>query len=586
MMDGGYTVSGIVVVTTGKIPDPHERRKEGRKDEVEMRDSRIENRESTIEIPDRRPAGGVTCENLPRAGQITGPPSRAAQQSPDRLASASAARCFHRTRSSCKDSAIFKNSLQRTLEAHRSENRANLIRRVPNKRSHEDTPEDAAKGEGSSGDSPTADVTWRPPSTPRSPKRKPRSVLKRNQPSHPSRPTVLPRSIQWNSDLKSGRPDQSPWLDGLDSTRSFSDGLSQLDAEICALEEYLRPTPPEEEQVYTIAADIARRLEGTVPHPLLIIGSWRTGLSMSHSDLDLLLPVPDSVRSNENIRKPSATRPKVLGLHKSLLRDVEQALRDCPSFDHHIHRSTEPDSITAIDSRTGLRLRFFCGENSPPIIEYIRDYCAEYPSLRPLYMAVRLILESQDVYGRHASSIRSEALVMLVVAFLKMNHGRFRRSDSLGERLLAFLQMYGTQVDLAKTGISVDPPGFFDADTIKTASRMYGSDDIPAHLRGQRAIINLRRTAAARGNKVAATRLCLQNPTNYMDDLGRSCIETMALQSALAGVYGRLRTALDTWERCTLGDPDCSVLNHVLHANFDDFNDVRGRLVLGGRAST
>ncbi|PWY79338.1 hypothetical protein BO94DRAFT_548450 [Aspergillus sclerotioniger CBS 115572] len=498
----------------------------------------------------------------------------------------SQARCFHKTSSSSKGSAIFKNSLQKTLEAHRSLNRASLIRRIPYKADHDDTLEDVTKSDGSSGDLPTADVTSTPPSTPRSPKRKPRSIPKPNQLSHSFQHTVPHRSIQWCSDPKTGRSNQSPWLEDLDFDRPFSDGLSQLDAEICALEKYLMPTPPEEEQVYTIAADVTRRLEGTVPHPPFIIGSWRTGLAMSHSDLDLLLPVPDSVRSVENIRKPSATRPKALGQHRSLLRDVEQALRKCPSFGHRIYQSTELDSITAIDTRTGLRLRFYCGEGTPPIIEYIKDYCAEYPSLRPLYMATRLILETQGVYGRHASSVRSEALVMLVVAFLKMSHGRFRQTDSLGETLLAFLQMYGTQVDLTTTGISVDPPGFFDADTIKTASRMYGLDDIPAHLRGQRAIINLKRTAATRGNRVAATRLCLQNPTNYMDDLGRFCIETMALQSALAGTCKRLRTALDMWERCMPVDPDCSVLSRVLQANFDDFNDVRSRLALGGGTNT
>ncbi|OOF98516.1 hypothetical protein ASPCADRAFT_42794 [Aspergillus carbonarius ITEM 5010] len=501
------------------------------------------------------------------------------------IAFPSQARWFHQTRSSFKDSIIFKNSLQKTLEAHRSLNRANLIRRVPDKADPKGTPEDAAKSNGSSGDSPTADVTSSP-STPRSPKKKPHSILKPYQPSHSFQHTVLHRSIQWGSDPKRGRTYQAPWLEDLDSNRSFSNGLSQLDTEICALERYLKPTPPEEEQVHRIAADVTHRLEGTVPHSPLIIGSWRTGLAMSHSDLDLLLPVPDSVRSVGSIRKPSATRPKALGQHRRLLRDVEQALRKCPSFDHRIYQSAELGSITAIDGRTGLRLRFYCGEGTPPIIEYIRDYCAEYSSLRPLYMATRLILETQGVYGRQASSVRSEALVMLVVAFLKMNHGRYRQSEGLGETLLAFLQMYGTQIDLTTTGVSVDPPGFFDADTIKTASRMCDLDDIPAYLRGQRAITNLRRTAAARGNRVAATRLCLQNPTNYMDDLGRSCVETMALQSALAGAYKRLRTALDTWERCMPVDPDCSVLHHVLQANFDDFNDVRGRLALGGRSCT
>ncbi|PYH63903.1 uncharacterized protein BO88DRAFT_458584 [Aspergillus vadensis CBS 113365] len=487
-------------------------------------------------------------------------------------------RYFHQTHSTLKNPAIFKNSLQKTLEAHRSSNRASLIRRIPNKPDDsEQSPAEVATSDGPSNGSNT-DVTLGSSSTPKSPRRKSRSIQKSYP---PSRPSYTPQLIHWDAEFKRGRPVQCPWLDGLDSTRSFSDGLSQLDAEIKALEKYLSPTPPEEERVHRILAHIAGLLEGIAPRAPCIIGSWRTGLAMSHSHLDLLLPVPDSVRSTEQVRKPSATRPQILSQHKRLLRDVEQTLQDFQSF-NIVYPST------AVHHETGLRVRFSCGEDIPPMVEYIQDYCAEYPSVRPLYMAARLLLESQGLCGQGPRSLKPEALVMLIVAFLKLNHGKFQRSDGLGERLLAFLQMYGTEVDLTTTGIAVDPPGTFDADTVRSASRMFTNqpDEIPAHLRGQRAIINMKKTAASMGNTAAATRLCLQNPTNYLDDLGRSCLDTPQLRAAFARAHERLRTALDHWDQCAPVTLDHSLLNSILEVNFDDFSHVRDRLTVGAVDST
>ncbi|GKZ27285.1 hypothetical protein AbraIFM66951_005039 [Aspergillus brasiliensis] len=494
-------------------------------------------------------------------------------------------RYFHQTRSSPKNPAIFKNSLQKTLEAHRSSNRASLIRRIPNKPDHsEQSPEETATSDGLPSDSSTADVILESFLGPKSPRRRPHSVRRTDQ---PPRSTYAPQLIHWDADPKRGRSVQCPWWDGWDSTRSFSDGLSQLDAEIKALGKYLSPTPPEEETVHQITAHIAGLLKGTAPCAPCIIGSWRTGLAMSHSHLDLLLPVPDSIRSTERVRKPSATRPQILTQHKRLLRDVEQTLQERQSFNYK-KKDNNVYPATAVHHSTGLHIRFYCGEDIPPMVEYIQDYCAEYPSVRPLYMAARLLLESQGLCGQNPGSLKPEALVMLIVAFLKLNHGKFQRSDGLGERLLGFLHMYGAEVDLTKTGIAVDPPGTFDADTIRSANRMFSSqpDEVPAPLRGQRAIINMKKTAASMGNTAAATRLCLQNPTNYLDDLGRSCLDTPQLQAALARAHERLRMALSRWEQCSSVNPDHSLLSSILQVNFDDFNHVRGRLTAGAVDST
>ncbi|KKK24751.1 hypothetical protein ARAM_006045 [Aspergillus rambellii] len=308
------------------------------------------------------------------------------------------------------------------------------------------------------------------------------------------------------------------------------------------------------------------------------MGSWRTGFAMSHSDLNFLLPVQDPLRSVSSIRSPSPARPQMLRLHREVLEKVETALRKSPKYSLELER-TSSQGLAAIHEPTGLRIQFQCGEGIPASVEYIRDYHAEYPILRSLYMTTRLILETKKLFGSDSESIRSETLIMVLAAFLKMNHGRFRREDSCAQALLAFLRSLGLEINLASTGIAVDPPGLFNAGSLKAASRIYKSEneDLPAHLRGQYALLKTKKGPAAR-KPAAASQLCVQDPANYMNDLGRSCKRTPEIQAGFAKAYKSLQEALSLWEEPEPQATRKSILNNVLHANFHAFH-LRRRLL-------
>ncbi|KAA8645504.1 hypothetical protein EYZ11_005066 [Aspergillus tanneri] len=503
-------------------------------------------------------------------------------------------RALHGTQIYLSDPTVFKNSLQRTLEAHRSSNRASLVRKVINRTppkgifrpeilSTWNTPNSQASEELSSAATPQS------ASPPNSTGARRKAGSLRQGTSVCTSQGVPSEQIQWAADAGNNRPEQSPWMDFLGPDYKYLDGVSQLDAEIRALEKYMSPKIHEQEYVDQVAAEIGRLLAGIVPRPPHLVGSWRTGLAMSHSDLEFVLPVPDSARSIERLRKPSATRPQVLDIYKNLLRDVENALRRCSSFGNRVHlHSRRSLVLTAIHGPTSMKLKFRCGEGLPPSVDYIRDYHAEYPSIRPLYVASRLILESRGLFGSHNLSIGSDVLVMLLVGFLKMNHGRFRMPNSLGEQLLAFLKFYGGTIDFTTTGISVDPPGSFNADTVEEASRAYHPEHIPAHLRGQRALINIKRTALARQNVLAASRLCLQDPANYMNDIGRACTRTREFQSAFLCAYNLIDASILDRETSNHGGPISSLLTHALQANFDGLSKVRARITstVGGSIPT
>ncbi|KAJ5510862.1 hypothetical protein N7453_002965 [Penicillium expansum] len=476
-------------------------------------------------------------------------------------------RPFHSSVAAAKTPDVFANSLRKTLEAHRSTNRSRLIRKI--------YPLEDPAGLWRPEIPPESRADYQPPveptlpnleyspgtSDPVSKKRKKKRKSHVDISSHQS--LINRHGEDAIRPAGTGRPTQSPWLRNLELPRANAE--ITLDAEIRALEQYLTPRAQEQDRVEKLRAEIASLLKAVVPHAPRVIGSHCTGLVLAHSDLDFILPYEDLPRSLERDRRPSPTRPQIQDAHIRLLRQVQRALQHTDTFGDHVKLSDKRNpSLSARHQPTGLLLQFYCGEGIPAITEYLQDYQAEYPALRPLYAVTRTLLEARDLFGSPQASIGPDALAMLIVAFLKMNHGRFPGPNTLGDQFLALLQFYGTQIDLQSIGVAVDPPGLFSADMLPVAP----DADEPAHQRGQRSLISAKRTAAAKRNFIVAQRLCIQDPTHYMNDLGRSCTRTSELQSAFAAAHQQLRHLCDEW----VDDGNIkssSVLATTLQANFD-----------------
>ncbi|KAJ5780886.1 hypothetical protein N7457_006046 [Penicillium paradoxum] len=435
---------------------------------------------------------------------------------------------------------VFTNSLRKTLEAHRSTNRSRLIRKT--------FPIEDPAG------------LWRP------------EIPSKKQPSYVY-PVDTPSKQKNRSDPAAEKAiqgtcyPQSPWLRNLDLPRT--DAESTLDTEIRALEQYLALNAQEKDHVEKLKIKIASLLKAVVPHTPKVIGSHCTGLALAHSTLDFIIPHEDPARSLDRDRRPSPTRPQIRDAHFRLLRQVEKVLQHADAF---ATIDLQQKSALSVRHRpTGLVLQFYCGEGIPAITEYLQDYQVEYPALRPLYAVTRTLLEARGLFGSSQASIGPDALAMLIVAFLKMNHGRFPGPNRLGDQFLALLQFYDTQVNIQSVGIAVDPPSIFSASTLPAIS----DADEPAHLRGQRSLISAKCTAAAKRNVPVAQRLCIQDPTHYLNDLGRSCTRTSELQGAFADAHQQLRRTCDEWTDTSF--KGSSILSTVLRANFDELEKMRNK---------
>lgn len=471
-----------------------------------------------------------------------------------------------------KDSDVFTNSLSRTLEAHRSSNRASLIRKVYSR--------DPSPGLFRPYIPPENRAGYEPPAPPPPvPVPAPRIKLKDGVKSISEKP-------QSKADQLSGirRADasiydpfgQKPWLRYMQPCEATGDAFAFLDAEIRALNSYLSPSLDEQKQTDRIYEELDSLLVAMLPSPLEHIGLRSIGLATAHSAIELILPFRDTQRSPDQIRKPSASRPQIRRAHMNLLERVKSVLMSSPAFENITLIKYGP-CLEARHKSTGLKVRITCGEHAPAIFEYLQDYLNEYPAVRPLFLASRALIEACSTRFNHMH-IDSNALVLLLVTFLKLNHGRFTGPPTLGHQWMAFLKLYGSDVDLSSVGVALDPPGFFGNEVLRANEN---GDAEPAYLRGQRSLMRAKLTAKAQGNLQLGQSLCIQDPTHFMQDLGRSFTGIREVQSELKTAYEQLSKACEQWEGPS---DDASILATALRASFDGFENRRRQITHGPRA--
>lgn len=509
-----------------------------------------------------------------------------------------------------KHKEVVTDSLQETLNLHRNINRRSLIRRVltDNPNSGKALPGEFYPAEDSKPDltvkafkrplmfSPEGSVEWEsivenntlPPGEEASLKafvaemtEKESKVLKqgskksksaqrrRERPlqsqQHPFDPDSPYRSFPgagWGNCLgwkvKKGQKAQYPWMENLTAEQGERlDGFSRLNAEIEAFEKFIGSSPREtetSERVFSEATKLIVDKLGTSPP--VCVGSRSTGMSLIHSDIDVIIPVRDPERPADGGRGPSATRPKAVRAHLDHLKQVEHILSTTGDYKHVSPIRARVPIVTAVHKWTGLELQFKCGDEgigAPSSQEYMRNYQVEFPSLKAIYAVLRMSLEIRNLFGGIRHSIGTYGLSMMIVAALKLGDGTYRRDD-LGRQLLHVLEVY-SNFDFATYGIAVEPPSFFNKKaSVKskpTAIDIAEQDDEEydpneeAYLRGQRLIskMSIKRAEGKRNGDP-----CIQDPADYTNDLGICCHGTRKIQNVFRATLRSLKKGIEKWD--------------------------------------
>ncbi|EED14127.1 conserved hypothetical protein [Talaromyces stipitatus ATCC 10500] len=442
---------------------------------------------------------------------------------------------------------VIRNSLKKTLEAQRTVNRERLIRKVYNEpvEGVQDTVRDAR-------------LEANEPITEGLTKAKPSKQIKSKRPS-----TVIhkPSHVPWVAPLQDGLA-QQPWLGFIQRSERWKiNARSTLNNEISALAEYLKPSDTEQAVVNEIVDDVSSQLQGVVPSSPQLVGSRPTQLASSNSTVDLMILVPHTHAPDSPHHKPAPMNPRISKSFADVITRAELAMKNSDTFNHcHVIHDKSP-ALVMSHKTSDLSIRLFCRTNSPRSDDFMRNTLAELPSILPLYMVTRVLLESKALFGWGAASLDSYSLFLLITSFLRQNTDCQR----LGEQLLSFLHTYGTQINLSITGISVSPAEFFTPSTIREHERSISSNKTtyPAYLIGQRALMRYKINASNKANLPAARHLCIQDPTNYLNDAGLRCLRTTELQETFSGLYTDLQMALERWS-------GGNVLGQVLRADFGE----------------
>jgi len=175
----------------------------------------------------------------------------------------------------------------------------------------------------------------------------------------------------------------------------------------------------------------------------------------------------------------------------------------------------------------------------------VKNYLVEFPQLRPLYFAIRMILQGKGLFGVKRKSLTPYALQLMIVSARKKSLNDYNRPDTLGELLLDFLDLYSAHFDCRTMGVSVEPPIFFTMSALRLIQKQ-GQEEgyVDPYIRGQQSLLRAKITAAARGNEPVANHLCIQDPTNHLTDVGWSCTRTNELQRVLFDARHYLITAM------------------------------------------
>uniref|UniRef100_A0A1B0B004 polynucleotide adenylyltransferase n=1 Tax=Glossina palpalis gambiensis TaxID=67801 RepID=A0A1B0B004_9MUSC len=312
----------------------------------------------------------------------------------------------------------------------------------------------------------------------------------------------------------------------------YGRGVVGLHQEIEQFYNYVLPTPTE----HAIRNEVVQRIEAVVhsiwPSALVeIFGSFRTGLFLPTSDIDLV----------------------VIGLwDKMPLRTLETELIARGIAEPHSVRVLDKASVPIIkltDRETQVKVDIsFNMQSGVQSAELIKKYKQEFPLLAKLVLVLKQFLLQRDLNEVFTGGISSYSLILMCISFLQLHPRQVHAdTDNLGVLLLEFFELYGRKFNYMKIGIS-----------IKNGGRYIPKEDL------QRDMIDGHRPSL----------LCIEDPLTPGNDIGRSSYGALQVKQAFEYAYLMLSQAvspLNNWANdCT----ERSILGRIIRIT-DDVIDYR-----------
>ncbi|XP_067639501.1 non-canonical poly(A) RNA polymerase protein Trf4-1-like isoform X2 [Eurosta solidaginis] len=312
----------------------------------------------------------------------------------------------------------------------------------------------------------------------------------------------------------------------------YGRGIVGLHQEIEQFYNYVLPTPTE----HAIRNEVVQRIEAVVhsiwPKAIVeIFGSFRTGLFLPTSDIDLV----------------------VLGLwEKAPLRTLETELIARGIAEPHSVRVLDKASVPIIkltDRESQVKVDIsFNMQSGVQSAELIKKFKQDYPVLAKLVLVLKQFLLQRDLNEVFTGGISSYSLILMCISFLQLHpHQIDHDKANLGVLLLEFFELYGRKFNYMKIGIS-----------IKNGGRYLPKEDL------QREMIDGHRPSL----------LCIEDPLTPGNDIGRSSYGALQVKQAFEYAYMLLANAVSPLNEYGSNCAERTILGRIIRVT-DDVIDYR-----------
>lgn len=240
---------------------------------------------------------------------------------------------------------------------------------------------------------------------------------------------------------------------------------SRLHKEIADFFDFVKPYDYEEvtrRALIQRVEDAARQAPMPNAHKVSIecFGSFAAGLYLPTADMDLVAISPPYRSFGQRTFAQTAT-----AMYK-LANSLQSAGVAAPGGVAVISKARVP-IVKFADRDTGIKVDIsFENDSGLKANKTFEQWKAQYPAMPVVVVLVKQLLAMRGLNEVFTGGIGGFTIICLVVSMMQLmpelQLGQMDPHVQYGNLLLNFLDLYGNKFDVVSTGISFNPPGYFD----------------------------------------------------------------------------------------------------------------------------
>ncbi|KAM0705077.1 hypothetical protein Q7P35_007864 [Cladosporium inversicolor] len=368
-----------------------------------------------------------------------------------------------------------------------------------------------------------------------------------------------------------------PWTTVRDEKTAGYTAAQILDAEIRAFDKHMSPTDEEQAARDSVRRNIRAVIQSDPDNREVNnyhFGSTKTGLAMPFSDVDL--GVYHSSTHWDNLEQFMER------LYQNLLNGKDYMLV--------VHRPPPNAIITAQHKVTGIDVQVIAKGLPGKQDKFMETYLRTIPNFRELYAVVRTAFGTRGLVDPFIGGISAYGTSIMLVAALtrRKTPPELRKPESISAQLLYFLSFWAT-FDTTKYGISFSNPA---------TAKIFNKTPPDASRADKEARLKVMNTARSKGDFLLAGQMrigrlreeqpylmCLQDPSNPVNDLGARCHAFKHIQETIKVMHAELVRSMEEYDQANPdsklrnGEPRESLLTPLVGRCHELYAERRERMV-------